>query len=386
MVQARWQVPETSELTIRETSDAGRAVFAKSNIEPGTPLLSTSPALSPLCHVILRPYRREVCAQCFLYDRGQDWKIRDTSLGIAFCSQFCEDAWQQENNETCQAALLAVEKFIKASNKRQSKSQVNQKDSQRSQISEEAISNEWQRIEILNESVLRARLSDSPSKIQRALLRNTQDLTPDADILTYALSGVLAVYRAQKMKGDGSDDSNTAAVDAAEFLPSLYQLASDDHVFVTTPTTSSPLEDYTSAYLVLSAILPTLLLKILSTNLIINLASRASHNAFSIRPEGTTDGDQSGEFLGWGVWPEASFFNHSCRPNVTKERKGRVWTFSASSESELITVGQQLCITYLGGDEKDLNVHERRKRLQEQWGFLCQCDLCQQQSAEAECT
>ncbi|RMZ89564.1 hypothetical protein DV736_g3223, partial [Chaetothyriales sp. CBS 134916] len=104
------------------------------------------------------------------------------------------------------------------------------------------------------------------------------------------------------------------------------------------------------------------------------LVSRASHNAFSIRP--TNDGEQSGEFLGYGVWPEASFFNHSCRPSVRKARDGRLWSFWVDEEQGVVEAGQELCITYLGGDEKELSVEERRKRLQDEWGFRCCCPRC----------
>ena len=334
--------------------------------------------------MILRPYRKEVCTHCFLYDRGREWKIRDLAVGATFCSPDCEVDWRRHNDDICLEAFRASETFVKASMKKRSKHAAEPDGPQQlitiSSIDGDKVSVGWSNTKRLGESIIRSRESDKPSKTNRAILRNTCDLAPDPDILTYTVSGVLAAYKARNSIPTEHLNTDTAS----GLLPSLFQLAIDPHVFITTPTTMSPLEDYTSSYLVLLAILPSSLLPYITTDLITNLASRASHNAFSIRPEGTTDGNQSGEFLGWGVWPEASFFNHSCRPNVSKERKGRIWEFRIGSEEGVRGVEnrQQLCITYLGGDERDLDVVERRKRLREQWGFTCQCDRCVEESGE----
>lgn len=106
------------------------------------------------------------------------------------------------------------------------------------------------------------------------------------------------------------------------------------------------------------------------------LVEKASHNAFGIRPEG----DMS-EFMGYGVWPEASFFNHSCRPNVQKKRNGRVWVFEAAGE---VKEGEELCITYLGGEEDELVVGARSERLNQEWGFRCRCTRCVEEAANGE--
>ncbi|KAJ9656395.1 Histone-lysine N-methyltransferase set-6 [Neophaeococcomyces mojaviensis] len=385
MGKDHWQLPATDTLVIRDTPAAGRAVFARTDNLPGTHILSTSTELSPIAHVIFRPYRKEVCTQCFLYNRGREWKIRDATVGTAFCTIQCEASWRAANDEICLEASRAVETLIKTSHKRRSKHDVEEETTSRpldgTSPRVDKISSEWSAAERLGESVVRARRTTKPTKTSRAILRSASEFMPDPDILTYALCGVLSAYKAQELSAKMAPDAHIAPTSAAELLPSLYQLTPDDRVFMSSPTAASPLEDYVLAYLMLLAVLPMPLLHLVSIDLIVNLASRASHNAFSIRPEGITDGDQSGEFLGWGVWPEASFFNHSCRPNVTKERKGRIWLFRINT-TDLIASGQQLCITYLGGDERDLDVHERRKRLQEQWGFVCQCDRCTEESGE----
>lgn len=39
--------------------------------------------------------------------------------------------------------------------------------------------------------------------------------------------------------------------------------------------------------------------------------------------------------------------------------------------------GEELCISYMGGDEVELDLRERRKRLSETWVFECGCIRCE---------
>lgn len=82
--------------------------------------------------------------------------------------------------------------------------------------------------------------------------------------------------------------------------------------------------------------------------------------------------------MGWAIYPTASYFNHSCRPNINKRRIGSAWEFTTA---ESLPEGEQCCISYLGGDEKELTVTERRQRLKEAWGFTCMCQRCQHEEA-----
>lgn len=364
-----WPLPTSHAFVIASVADQGRAVIAKADLDRGSHILTTTPTLSPLAHVILRPYRREVCAWCFKYDRGREWKIRDISTANVFCTTNCEAAWRRDNDEICTEAQQTIDLHIKSQAKRQE--HENQITETTKLVTLQQISTSWKDAEILGKGVFAARTSANPTKRQRALLRQALEHVVDTDILVYSLSGVLAAYKSNLR-------NNVHCMgDTRTCLPALFELVPDDHVFFDNPMTPSPLRDYTSAYLILLSLLPVELQSFITPDLIINLASRAAHNAFSIRPEGTTDGEQSGEFLGWGVWPEASFFNHSCQPNVRKQREGRTWSFYIAEDGlSSVKAGHQLCITYLGGDERNLDVRERRYRLQEQWGFVCGCERC----------
>lgn len=371
-----WQLPTSIHFTILDTPSAGRAVFCTRAATQHLLLLTTSAGLSPISHVILRPYSREVCAWCFLYDRGRDWRIREGVYNTAFCSEGCQQLWADSHDTLCRTAVSAIETFIKQRLKHQNDStETASIASAVDPASQTELQDFWDAIGDRGKEILSARKSSKLTKLERAVLRKASELSPDTDILAYVLSGVLTAYKTSK-----TQTLTNMAMTPEALLPSLFELMPDEKVFINNPMTVSPLEDYAATYLILLALLPVEFLDLISTALVINLASRAAHNAFSIRPEGVTDGEQSGEFLGWGVWPEASFFNHSCQPNIRKARQGRQWSFFAdTTPGQTIEVDQQLCITYLGGDEKDLDVCERRKRLHEQWGFWCQCERCVQE-------
>lgn len=76
------------------------------------------------------------------------------------------------------------------------------------------------------------------------------------------------------------------------------------------------------------------------------------------------------ENLGSAMYPSASYFNHSCDPNVAKVRQGRTMIFVTARE---VQAGEELCISY-GHTERGLD--ERRQVLQDWWGFVCNCTRC----------
>ncbi|KAI9239652.1 MAG: hypothetical protein BYD32DRAFT_410542 [Podila humilis] len=101
-------------------------------------------------------------------------------------------------------------------------------------------------------------------------------------------------------------------------------------------------------------------------------------NSFGIR-------DASDELLGFAVFPRASFFNHSCCPNMQKKRatgspskvqdgkeKQRVRQMEYWSTRE-IQAGEECCISY--GDISKSH-EERQQRLEEMYFFRCSCPRC----------
>ena len=389
-----WPLPESGNYVLQSTPSAGRAVFARRDIDPGTHILSTTEgteqSYSPTAHVILRPYRREVCAQCFAYDRGREWKCRLADAGVVFCTIECQQRWERRHESLGLAAHLAVERTIKKQLKRKKVAQDKAPIASSDDLPSFAFDPLWHASGLVGERIVAARTTEKPSKSDLRCLREAESTPADPDILAYILSGVLEAHRRSAQSGatiikdtdEQVDRSSVSGRDVvSELFPDLMALAGDSSVYAG----NYPLLDWMHAYKVLLAVLPIPLLSFLQPILCHELASRASHNAFSIRPAGKSDGEQSGEFLGWGVWPEASFFNHSCRPNVRKERVARIWTFTVSEDidGDAVREGQELCITYLGGDENDLSVVERRKKLKDEWGFDCQCQKCVEELKES---
>jgi hypothetical protein len=79
------------------------------------------------------------------------------------------------------------------------------------------------------------------------------------------------------------------------------------------------------------------------------------------------------ELLGWGIYPSAVYFNHSCDANVIKVRQGRTIQFIAR---RMIEKGEEACISYGCVDE---DMSQRRTRLLEHYHFVCQCTRCIQE-------
>lgn len=92
--------------------------------------------------------------------------------------------------------------------------------------------------------------------------------------------------------------------------------------------------------------------------------------------ERNQDGEPDVNYLGRGVYPEASFFNHSCDPNVTRFRYKRSMIFFARKDIEK---GQEMTICYSSRGE------ERRSFLKENYGFHCDCGKCHLDNVEKKC-
>lgn len=223
----------------------------------------------------------------------------------------------------------------------------------------EEIRRQWEEAERTAELIRRAR-EGSRQKVHRKALQSTLGLQMYPDMLAFLLSGVLTLAK-------------VAANEKCSEWDAVLELVADE-----TPYTSpEDLLKNTRSYLQLVALLPVSLLPHISAEKCLTLVSRDSHNSFGIR---SLD-DNGSEMFGFGVWPLASYFNHSCEPSVHKKRVGRGWRFWAAHD---ILEGEELCISYMGGDEQDLNLAERRGRSEEIWGFICACTKCMREEEELE--
>ena len=320
-----------------ETPTAGRAAFASNDIPAGTDIFRCT---QPFAHVIYKQFRKEVCATCFRYDGGRKMKVGYMAgngkdyRGIAwFCSAECKQAWEARMGDQGIEALLAIHGALARVKKATSVGDVRQKP-----LSEEDIGTAWQRA-----------CARSPAKDIRLI-----DEEDNEDTLLFLLDGMLARQR---------DPSAWEKV--LSLNPTLAPYLSDP----------SLLASHIRIYDFLRVHLPAALLLCCDPATTLALVTREAGNSFGIWEQGVED---DGEMLGYGTWVEASFFNHSCEPNLKKRIDGPVFDFYTLSD---VGAGGELCINYIG-DAKDAPFRERQAMLQKGWGFACRCTKCVRQSAD----
>lgn len=109
----------------------------------------------------------------------------------------------------------------------------------------------------------------------------------------------------------------------------------------------------------------------LTLSQLIDVLCRYDCNAFGYR-------DQEGSEVAVGVFPYASFFNHSCWPNIVKWYEGNVMCFRALRN---ISAGEELNISYIS---TDLCTEIRQLQLKKHYFFDCVCPRCAANSRELD--
>ncbi|KAF2205514.1 SET domain-containing protein [Delitschia confertaspora ATCC 74209] len=346
-------IPTSPFFAVRQTPHSGRAVFATTFIPADTLVYrATDLTLS----VLLREYRREVCGWCFGYEYGRDLSVVDKTVGFAFCGENCRVKWRTEGGKVAVGvqAWMAVEKLTKGRGKEDS--EMVEMDLPRPRPKE--IREAWEGVKARAELIRVARMGGGNTPNTEPVVRVTNQHrkavqkaiadTISPDVMTFCVSGILFHY---------SHPDQFLNIDALACDYTPYHSADD-------------LQAFTRTYLQLLAILPVPLLPHCTPEILITLSQRDSHNSFGIR----SLEDDGSEFFGYGCWPSASYFNHSCGPNVEKQRVGRVWEFRTGREVE---EGEELCITYLSGEERRLSRGKRMETLNRNWGFECGCERCE---------
>lgn len=347
--------PKSDLFAVRQTPHAGRAVFATRFI-PADTLLYRADDLT--LSVLLREYRREVCAQCFGYEYGRDLSIRDASVGFAFCNAECQAKWRADNGDIAVETWTAVEKLVKG----RCKEDADMVDTGLPRPKRKEIEQAWGDVaaqaSLIRTARLGGRITETANgagavrpvtKQHKKAVAKALQAPISPDVMTFCVSGVL--WRHNK---------------PAEW-DNVLALASDATPYHNT----DDLQAFTRTYLHMLAVLPLALLDLVTPETLFLLSARDSHNSFGIR----SLEDDGSEFFGYGCWPAASYFNHSCSPNIEKKRVGRVWEFRAGRDIE---EGDELNITYLSGEERKLSRGRRMMTLKRNWGFDCCCERCQE--------
>lgn len=282
-------------------------------------------------------------------------------MGFAFCSKTCQETWKRWNDHVGLQAWAAVEKLVKT----RSKEDDDMVEADMARPTEQEIGKAWEDADVQAGLIRIAREVERPQSEQLAgVVMGGKQLAPitkqhrkavqkalqqkiSPDVMSFIVSGLVWCYNAP------GDWGKVLAL-AEDKTP--YHSADD-------------LQAFTRSYLHLLAILPLSLVPLTTPKTIFFLSSRDSHNSFGIR----SLEDDGSEFFGYGCWPTASYFNHSCAPNIEKNREGRTWFFRAGNHVEK---GEELNITYLSGEERKLSREMRMRTLKRNWGFDCGCRRC----------
>lgn len=81
-----------------------------------------------------------------------------------------------------------------------------------------------------------------------------------------------------------------------------------------------------------------------------------------------------------GLWPEMCYINHSCAPNSINYVIGDVMVIRAAQD---LKGGQEVTISYLGRPQLD-HVQSRIDKLEEDYGFRCECERCTMELIHSE--
>ncbi|KAG1769841.1 SET domain-containing protein [Suillus occidentalis] len=322
-------------IDLQTTPYGGRSLFAIQPIARGTNIFACE---VPFAHVIYKDYRREVCAQCFAYAASTSRSIGDPRTWSIRSLHECKVTWESGVIGPLIAdvnALLSKAKIATRSQSNQPRTAADPilPNIPTAQITQDCIDKAWADVENFVSS--RTRLSSYCSTM------NLEDM--EFEISRSVASAIVQRY---------VSDHRLANLTASSATPSS-DLWAEAHLRVYAFLRHS-LPMHLKSYVLMARI----------------MLARDTGNAFGI-----WDGDSKDEMVGWGLWVGASYFNHSCCPNVQKTRIGRAMHFTTSRSVE---TGEELCISYIDTNQ---TITQRRQDLEDSWFFKCQCQRCLSEEA-----
>ncbi|KIJ63604.1 hypothetical protein HYDPIDRAFT_113081 [Hydnomerulius pinastri MD-312] len=355
---------------LRTTADGGRSLFAIRDLESSTRIHSSQ---APFAHVIYKDYRREVCMQCFAYSASdhapqniggsRTWSVKWSREGAAtawFCSEACKEIWERDKTSSLLMDVDAIlnkgqvatrKKFKSSAEEEKIKAMLPSFEAGCPPITQETIDQAWASVEALATS--------KPQLISYCSTLDLEDM--ELEIARSLASAVMQRYICDRQY---SPDPSGPPIPRSSWSELLDLQKNELSNVRTRPYILSA---HLRIYAFLCNTLPKYLLPYMST--VRDVLARDTGNAFGI-----WDGDRRDEMLGWGIWVSASYFNHTCTPNLRKTRQGRVLHFETTRK---IQAGEELCISYI---DTDSPVDKRRRELEESWFFTCACLRCAKES------
>ncbi|KAG7194940.1 uncharacterized protein KQ657_004049 [Scheffersomyces spartinae] len=356
---------------IDQTKYGGRGAFANTenghSIPEGTIVLRVP---RPLSSSIQREFRKEVCQHCFTFQNGKNLKTRLTvpliskTISLYFCSSACLKEFQNYDDlGLLTSILLEIERHYSSTTREYETTEVK---SNLTQV--------WGQLNKWSETLARMK----PSK----RLAETPVITNDEySDLKYTATTIFALFKYQKKIGILSPQTSH------QYILEMNELEHMRLELGIFETLQSNITEKTQRYPYLSTVYgnifkflkihaPNQLQPFVTTETVGAIIGRHLSNAFGIWcPDEGID-----EFFGFAVYPLASFFNHSCIPNLKRVRTQREVYFITTKE--IFNPDEELCINY--GNSIEENVQTRQLLLRE-WFFECGCPRCTTEQTE-ECT
>lgn len=115
---------------------------------------------------------------------------------------------------------------------------------------------------------------------------------------------------------------------------------------------------------------------VVSVEVVAALLAKDKLNAFGLMEPFEEDKERS--VRAYGIYPNASFFNHDCLPNACRfeyvdKNSGGDNTDMVIRMIHDVPSGREICLSYFPVNFK---YGDRQKRLLEDYGFKCECDRC----------
>lgn len=354
-------------LEIRNTKYGGRGYFSTKFIPKDTNILVCD---NPFLSIIFQTFKKEVCANCFSYDLGRPRKVKltraselkrnhqnRTYAGLFFCSEECRDNWSkiEDFDQLMSSALDAIDEA-------RSKCRKSNRTSDRGLLlysDECTLNNIWKAVV----QPLSAHKARKQNELEKLEILNDEE---------YDLARFIAIAIVKNFRAHGPLSTEESRQRYSSEWKDFNLLQSNEAAHLT--QYPSLLHSHLTVYKFLISVLDTRLLPYLSTDLVRDTLGRDAGNAFGIWQLPLT---MESECLGSSIYPLASFFNHSCDPNVKKERLGRSMVFRTTTD---VQPNQELHISY--GMIQQFPLRERMAQLKNQWDFECKCAKCSEELTE----
>lgn len=345
---------------VAQTKYGGRGCFALEYIPQGSVVLRCS---QPLSSTIIKPFRKEVCQYCFNYNNGNILKFKESAkiegkdFSLFFCSEGCQKHFNDHDLEGIHCKwLLAIEKHYAAGLK---KPEVELVDPPKEDL-EKLAKKEWALVDAWE--LRKMKKSKWLAQIPRIDEMQYMD--------TKYIVGVLFQLYKQKVmeekQGEDHTPQTTSLIDNEISLFLLLQSTEQEKVM------KYPylLYAYIDMYKFIKLTAPECVQEMINPDIVRTILGKNLSNAFGIWSD-AVPGEEK-EYFGYAVFPSASYFNHSCSPNLKKVRVNNTLEFITIKD---ISREEEMCIDY--GNFLDEPVQKRRLELKE-WFFDCGCTRCEQ--------